>query len=129
MINSNLFNYVNILNKAADATWKRNELLTNNIANASTPGYKRKDVEFQTLLMRQLQGNGSLDQKIANSNLNELEPSVYTDYTNLSYRLDGNNVDIDTESANLAQNQIAHSALLESMTQEFNRIKTVLSNS
>jgi flagellar basal-body rod protein FlgB len=128
MINSNLFNYVNVLNKAADATWKRNELLTNNIANASTPGYKRKDVEFQTLLMRQLQGNGSLDQKVANSNLNELEPSVYTDYTNLSYRLDGNNVDIDTESANLAQNQIAHSALLESMTQEFTRIKTVLSN-
>ncbi|MDF2800140.1 MAG: hypothetical protein K0S61_43 [Anaerocolumna sp.] len=127
MINSNLFNYVNILSKAADATWKRNELLTNNIANASTPGYKRKDVEFQTLLMRQLQGNGSLDQKVANADLNTLEPSVYTDYTNLSYRLDGNNVDIDTESANLAQNQIAHSALLESMTQEFSRIKTVLS--
>lgn len=128
MINSNMFNYVNVLSKAADATWKRNELLTNNIANASTPGYKRKDVEFQTLLMRQLQGNGSLNQKVANANLNALEPSVYTDYSNLSYRLDGNNVDIDSESANLAQNQIAHSALLESMTQEFSRIKTVLSS-
>ncbi|MFV0342253.1 MAG: flagellar basal body rod protein FlgB [Anaerocolumna sp.] len=129
MINSNLFNYVNILNKAADATWKRNELLTNNIANASTPGYKRKDVEFQTLLMRQLQGNGTLDQKVANADISAMEPSVYTDYSNLSYRSDGNNVDIDTESANLAENQITHSALLESMTQEFSRIKTVLSNS
>lgn len=128
MINSNLFNYVNVLNKAADATWKRNELLTNNIANATTPGYKRKDVEFQTFLMRQLQGNGTLDQKVANANLNALEPSVYTDYSNLSYKLDGNNVDIDTESANLAQNQITHSALLESMTQEFSRIKTALSS-
>lgn len=128
MINSNLFNYVNILNKAANATWKRNELLTNNLANSSTPGYKRKDVEFQTFLMRELQGNGSLDQKVASANLNALEPSVYTDYSNLSYRLDGNNVDIDIESANLAQNQITHSALLESMTQEFSRIKTVLSN-
>ncbi len=128
MINSNMFNYVNILSKAADATWKRNELLTNNIANGSTPGYKRKDVEFQTLLMRQLQGNGSLTQKVANVNLNALAPTVYTDYSNLSYRLDGNNVDVDTESANLAQNQIAHSALLESMTQEFSRIKTVLSS-
>lgn len=128
MINSNLFNYVNVLNKAADATWKRNELLTNNIANATTPGYKRKDVEFQTFLMRQLQGNGTLDQKVANVNLNALEPSVITDNSNLSYKLDGNNVDIDTESANLAQNQITHSALLESMTQEFNRIRTVLSS-
>lgn len=128
MINSNLFNYVNILTKAADSTWKRNELLNNNLANASTPGYKRKDVEFQTHLMKQLEGKGSLSQKVANANLSALAPTVYTDYQNLSYRLDGNNVDIDTESANLAQNQIAHSAILESMTQEFSRIRTVLSN-
>ena len=128
MINSNVFNYVNILNKAADATWTRNELLTNNLANVDTPNYKRKDVEFQTYLVRELQGSGSLDQKVAKASLSNLEPSVYTDYSNLSYRLDGNNVDIDTESANLAENQITYNALLESMNQEFSRIKTVLSN-
>lgn len=129
MFSSNLFNYVNILSKAADATWTRNQVLVNNLANSSTPGYKRQDVEFQTYLMRELQGNGSLDQKVAKANLNALQPSVYTDYSNLSTRLDGNNVDIDTETANLAENQITHSAILESMTQEFSRIKTVLSSS
>ncbi|MDF2608372.1 MAG: hypothetical protein K0S18_329 [Anaerocolumna sp.] len=127
MINSNAYNYINVLDKAADASWKRNELISNNIANVDTPGYKRKDIQFQTYLMNEMTGNGSLDQKVANTNLNSLEASVYTDHVSLSYRLDGNNVDIDTESASLAENQIRYYTLLDSMTQEFNRIKSVLS--
>ncbi|MHB8131034.1 MAG: flagellar basal body rod protein FlgB [Mobilitalea sp.] len=58
--------------------------------------------------------------------MNSLDATVYTDNASLSYRLDGNNVDIDTESANLAENQIRYYTLLDSMTQEFSRIKTVL---
>ena len=41
MINSNVFDYVNVLQKAADASSLRNEVLSNNIANIDTPGYKR----------------------------------------------------------------------------------------
>jgi flagellar basal-body rod protein FlgB len=128
MIGSNAFNYINILDKAADASWTRNELITNNIANVSTPNYKRKDIEFQTYLARELQGKGTLDQKVANADLNSLEASVYTDHSDLSYKLDGNNVDIDTESAMEAENQIRYYSLLDSMTQEFNRMKYVLTN-
>lgn len=126
MLGSNAFSYINVLKKAADASWTRNEIINNNIANVDTPNYKRKDVEFQTYLAREMMGNGSLDQKVAGANLNSLNTTVYTDHENLSYRLDGNNVDIDTESANLAQNQIKYYALLDSMSQEFNRIKSVL---
>lgn len=128
MIGSNAYNYINILDKAADASWTRNELITNNIANVDTPNYKRKDIEFQTYLANELEGNGTLDQKVANADLNSLEASVYTDNSSLSYRLDGNNVDIDTESANQAENQIRYYTLLDSMTQEFSRIKSVLTN-
>lgn len=128
MIGSNVFNYINVLDKAADASWTRNELITNNIANVDTPNYKRKDVEFQTYLAKAFQGEGSLDQKVAGADLNSLEASIYTDNSSLSYRLDGNNVDIDTESANLAENQIRYYTLLDSMTQEFSRIKSVLTN-
>jgi flagellar basal-body rod protein FlgB len=67
-----------------------------------------------------------LDKRVANANLDSLDASVYTDNASLSYRLDGNNVDIDTETANLAENQIRYYTLLDSMTQEFSRIKTVL---
>ena len=46
MVLSNAYNYINVLDKAADASWTRNDVLANNIANADTPGYKRKDVQF-----------------------------------------------------------------------------------
>ena len=50
MVLSNAYNYVNVLGKAADASWTRNDILANNIANADTPGFKRKDVQFETYL-------------------------------------------------------------------------------
>lgn len=126
MIGSNAFNYINVLDKAADASWKRNEVINNNLANVSTPGYKRKDVQFEAYLMSALVGDDSLEKRVAEADLNRLNAGVYTDYASLSYRLDGNNVDIDTESANLAENQIRYYALLDSMSQEFNRLKAVL---
>ncbi len=46
MINSNVFDYINVLDKAADASWTRNEIISNNIANVDTPGYKRQDLNF-----------------------------------------------------------------------------------
>lgn len=126
MIQSNAFNFINVLDKAADASWVRNELISNNIANVDTPNYKRKDIEFQTFLANELKGKGSLRDRVANVNLNTLNANVYTDNASLSYRLDGNNVDIDTESSMLAENQIRYYTLLDSMTQEFNRMKYVL---
>lgn len=126
MIGSNAFNYINVLDKAADASWKRNEIISNNIANVDTPGYKRKDVQFEPYLMNSLVGDGSLDHRIADANLSSLDATVYTDNASLSYRLDGNNVDIDTESSMLAENQIRYYALMDSMTQEFSRIRSVL---
>lgn len=130
MINSNNYNYINILDKAADAANARNELLTNNIANVNTPNYKRKDINFQSLLQAELAGGESLSKSVdmANEDLSFLTSQVYTDNSSLSYRLDGNNVDIDTEEAYLAQNQIRYQALVDLMNQEFSRYKTVLSN-
>lgn len=129
MIQSNAFNFINVLGKAADASWTRNELISNNIANVDTPNYKRKDVEFQTFLSGELDRNTSLRSSVADVDLDSLNVSVYTDNASLSYRLDGNNVDIDTESASLSENQIRYYTLLDSMTQEFSRIKSVLQSS
>lgn len=126
MIGSNAFNYINVLKKAADASWKRNEVIGNNIANVDTPGYKRKDVQFESYLMGALTGDNSLDKRVAGVRMDVLNAQVYTDNANLSYRMDGNNVDIDTETANLAENQIRYYSLMDSMTQEFSRLKMVL---
>ncbi len=42
-----LFNGKKIIHKALDASWKRNEVIAQNIANVDTPGYKRKSVSFE----------------------------------------------------------------------------------
>ncbi len=133
MIGSNAFNYINVLNKAADASWIRNEVIANNITNVSTPHYKRKDIKFEDYLKGEIKkdmyGGGDLNKRVANVDLTRLSTTIYTDQSELAYRLDGNNVDINTENANLAQNQIKYYTLLDSMTQEFSRIKSVLSRS
>ncbi len=128
MIGSDAYNYINVLNKAADASWLRNNVISNNIANVDTPGYKRKDVQFESYLKAAMIKGGTLDQRVDSVNLNGLNGSIYTDYANLSYRLDGNNVDIDTENSYLAENQIKYYMLLDAMSQEFSRLKTVINS-
>ena len=130
MINTNIYNYINVLDKAADAANSRNEIISNNIANVDTPNYKRKDVSFQNYLEQALIGGEPLDERVSeiNTHLSDFGGLIYTDSSTLSYRLDGNNVDIDTENAMLAENQIRYNAFVEQIGQEFARYKTVLSS-
>lgn len=128
MISSNAFSYINVLDKAADVSWTRETLITNNLANVNTPNYKRKDIDFQSALRSELGKFQyiSLDERIASADLSRLNPAVYTDCSNYSYRLDGNNVDVDTEQVELASEQIKYQALTRSITSEFERLRTVI---
>ncbi|MDE6434342.1 MAG: flagellar basal body rod protein FlgB [Lachnospiraceae bacterium] len=128
MINTNIYNYINVLDKAADAANTRHEIITNNLANVGTPNYKRKDVSFQNYLQQALIGDNPLDERVGeiNTHLSDFSGFIYTDSSTLSYRLDGNNVDADTENSMLAQNQIRYNTLVEQIGQEFARYKTVL---
>ncbi len=128
LTNTNVFDYINVLDKAADASWLRNDAISNNIANADTPGYKRQDVNFETQLARALHSSRytSMDAKVANVKLNRLNPITYRDYSGFSYRIDGNNVDPDTEAVYLAKNQVVYRGLELSMNQEFRNLQAVL---
>ena len=128
MISTDAFSYINILDKAADASWTRESLLANNIANATTPGYKRQDIDFQSALKNAMSNYKymNLDQKVNAIDLSELNPMIYTDHGNFSYRLDRNNVDIDMEQVELASEQIKYQALTTSITSEFQRLQTVI---
>lgn len=128
MINSTAFNYVDVLTKAADASWTRESVINNNIANVSTVGYKRQDIDFQSVLREEL-GNckhKSLDNKINELDISDLNAQIYTDSANYSYRFDGNNVDIDTENVELASEQIRYDALATSINSEFSRMRAAL---
>ena len=125
MFQSNVFDYVNLLDKAADASWLRNGVIG---TNATTPGYKRQDVAFESLLQEALHRNRyqSMDAKVSGLKSGRLEPRIYTDLTNYSYRLDKNNVDPDTEPVFLAENQLKYQGLITSITHEFNNLQTVM---
>ena len=92
MLSTNAFNYINVLDKAADASWKRES-----------------------------------DYKIDHANLDHLNPSVYTDLTNYSYRLDGSNVDIDSEEVEYASEQIRYQGITAGINNQFSRMKSVIS--
>lgn len=128
MINSGAFDYINVLDKAADASWKRQELISNNIANQDTPEYKRQDVDFEGQLQQALKNTKykSIDNKVSDLKLNRLEARQYTDYANYSYRLDGNNVDPEQEQIKLAANQMKYEGLMNSLTQEFQNLNIVI---
>ncbi|MBO4889363.1 MAG: flagellar basal body rod protein FlgB [Lachnospiraceae bacterium] len=130
MFTSGVYDYINVLGKAADGAWARNEAIANNIANVDTPGYKRQDVSFETELQHALKASKytSLDEKVkdANQHLRRLNPRAYTDIPNWSYRMDKNNVDIDTENVELASNQIKYNGITNSIDNEFKNLKTVI---
>ena len=93
-----------------------------------TPGYKRQDVAFESEL-RKAPGNSSykpMDEKVSEVRTSELEGKPYTDYSGYSYRLDGNNVDIENENVMLAENQLKYQGLLTSINQEFTNLQTVM---
>jgi flagellar basal-body rod protein FlgB len=100
------------------------------MANDDTPGYKRKDIEFESVLKKELMGTHqrTLDKAVdvLDNDGNQVKGIEYTDYENFSYRLDGNNVDMDTENVELASEQIRYQALTTSMKNEFSRFKSVL---
>ena len=88
-------------------------------------------MSFETELRHALRSSKyvSLDAKVEAINsgrLSHIEPRTYLDHTGFSYRLDGNNVDIDTENVELASNEIKYNALVQSIDQEFKNIKSVI---
>ncbi|MDD6148897.1 MAG: flagellar basal body rod protein FlgB [Lachnospiraceae bacterium] len=130
MINSNAFDYINVATKALDASYLRETVIANNIANVDTPAYKRQDVEFQSVLEDAIDSTKykNLTEAVrgVNTNLDGLDAIQYTDANNYSYRIDKNNVDIDTENVELASEQLRYQALSNSVTQDFNNFRAVI---
>ena len=131
MLSSGIYDYIDVMNKAADAAWLRETAISNNISNGDTPGYKRQDVDFEGVFQRELgkMKYVSLDEKMSGLNqghMDHLDVQLYTDAENYSYRLDKNNVDPEQEYAELASTRIQYNALIDSMTKEFQRIKSVI---
>ncbi|HMD51016.1 MAG TPA: flagellar basal body protein [Bryobacteraceae bacterium] len=92
----------------------RQKIVSSNIANADTPGYKTKDIDFQTELANQMQGTQTP---------NPIEVS------GLKTKNDGNNVDIDRESRLLAENDLRFAVASAMARSDIQSIKSAIEDS
>lgn len=98
----------------------RQNVQTANIANAETPGYKAKKLDFEDALSRAVDINGlgamsvdHPDQFAVNGNsIANTRVDVY-DNPDIAMNNDGNTVDLEREMADLADNQIAYKAAIQ----------------
>ena len=122
MMTERIFNYSNILKTALDATYLRDKVISQNVANVDTPGYKKKSVAFEEQLQKALDSH----KRSSQINLSTLKPQVIQPMNGMSYRMDQNNVDIDVETVEQTKNYLRYQALVDQVTYDMRRFKTVL---
>ncbi len=117
---------------AMDVASLRNEVYAHNIANAETPGYKRREVSFEDSFKKALAGDElrlktSRVRHIPNYpvSLDGVEPDL-TRIKNTYITNDGNNVDIDKEMAALSANTLRYQTLTRLMDLNIVRYNIVL---
>jgi flagellar basal-body rod protein FlgB len=93
-----------------DLLGKRQQLVAANIANADTPGYKTKDVDFQFEFMSLMEGG---------------TPNVI-EAQGLAAKNDGNNVNMERESRLLAENALRFNLASSLMRGEIRRVRSAI---
>jgi flagellar basal-body rod protein FlgB len=110
-------------------TSAKNQTIANNIANVETPNYKAKDVVFKDVLHNEIESGQKAklthEKHLPFTNASDV-PYHVTTQQNMSYNHNGNNVDIDKEMTELAQNQIYYQALVDRINGKFGSIQTVV---
>jgi flagellar basal-body rod protein FlgB len=102
-LTNSLEQYMNVLSL-------RQKLVTSNIANADTPGYKTQDLDFQSSFQSALDGGSPQTTPVAG----------------LTSKNDGNNVNLDREARLLAENAMRFSAATSMMKSRLNAIKEAI---
>lgn len=110
-----------ILVKGLDALWMRQRVITNNIANATTPGYKSKSVEFESML-RTVIDRKNPDGRALQKAVYKLSPEL-VENDRITGSEDGNNVVLDKENIELARAQLQYTALITALNAQLNRMR------
>lgn len=128
-----MFSNVSLLKKGLDASWLKNEVISNNVANVDTPGFKSSSVDFESVFKDALDGDsdfvgfktreGHID--IGVEDVSDLNAKIIQN-NETSMKLDGNNVDIDSEMTELAKNTIYYNMLSIKVSKELGRIRMAI---
>lgn len=117
-----------LIKKSLDASTKRGQVISNNIANVNTKNYKKHYVTFEETLEENKKNLGL-------NTTNEKHIAVGDEYGEIevkrdessSMRMDGNNVDIDSEMTNLAANTMKYNALITQLNSRISLKRYIIS--
>jgi flagellar basal-body rod protein FlgB len=127
----------NILEKSMNFQSLRWNVLSNNIANATTPNFKRSDVTFPAQLQRALQSQQSpypfeaqkTDKKhipfFEKTDYKQVSPKIQTEYYT-AIQNNGNNVDMEYEMAESAKTALLYQATTSMVDRNYNKINLLL---
>ena len=112
-----------LLEQGLDAVWLKQKVISQNIANADTPGYNAKNVKFSTFLKEKCKYKQyhTDDESAINIKTEVIEEKG----TNQLF--DGNNVDVEKEMMDLADAQLQYDALAGKMSNQFSMLRTAIS--
>lgn len=103
------------MERLLDVTVLRQNLISSNLANIDTPGYRTRDIDFEKEM-----------QKALTAAPGESPNPVVREIPGLIERPDGNNVSIDRETMLLAQTQLQFQTGVALLKQEFKRLQTAI---
>lgn len=134
----NLDSYLGVHAAALRLREQRTEVLATNLANADTPNYKARDIDFRSALAA-ASGSGATDtvgmQATHAGHLGgtattaTVDPSAYKYRTPLAPSLDGNTVDPQLEQAAFAENAVHYQATLTFLQVRFRNLMTAITGS
>ena len=119
---------IGALNTVLNLRTMNENLINSNIANADTPGYKAKAMEFEGALRSALNVGNELKPAttegghIAPRATDPVEPEIYDDPNGVE-SLDGNTVDRGAEMTKLAENQVLYDAAVEMLKKKLGMLK------
>lgn len=115
----NLFGpYIDNVAKAMGRATQRHSLLSANLANVNTPGYKRRDLDFSITLSQAMDTPSRLSEWSEQRQLRQGQSG--------SLRIDGNNVDLEKEVMSIAETELRYQALSDMAAQYFGGLKNVI---
>lgn len=98
---------------------QRTELIANNLANADTPGFRARDIDFRAAL-------AAAERGAAEQAPGGVAPAALRYRVPLAPSLDGNTVDVQLEQAAFAENAVRYQATLTFLNQRFRGLLTAI---
>lgn len=116
--------------QALQARVKRAEVLANNLANADTPGYKARDVDFQAMMQQAHEKMSGL--QMSRTDDAHMDTSAGGSDSELLYRtphqpsVDGNTVDAQQEQSRFMRNAMDYQASFQFLSSKFSGLTKAL---